>query len=1062
MSTKKEETIYDEYFRLTQQYVQEYGPRTILLLQVGKFFEMYGLITEKGSEIQGSIVKEVCEICDLKMSNPAIGITTQPNTQTRIMAGFQICYLEKYLQILTEAGITSVVYVEDKSGAEGANTKKKINRVLYNIYSSGTYIPTEETSDPKLTNNIVCIWFEKYTPLKNKTIKSISKTFTQMLMVGISAINVYSGKANIFEYETEYLKNPTTYDELERFISMYNPSEVIIISDFSEQELTSIVQYTNIKTNMIHFIEKNVDTSKENATQKRNTKVENCMKQTYINHILSKYYGEECIHICNEFYHYPVATQSFCFLLDFVNMHCPDLVKKIDIPLFNNSSDRVILANHTLKQLNIIDDMTIDAKKCGKLSSVYSFLNKCCTSMGKRRFQTTLLMPVFNEEWLETEYGMTQHMLSPKNAPFIANFRKSMGQIKDMERIARQLIMRKLSPNVMFQLYESICCIQNINVCLYESPELMDYLVPFSKETSGKSGGESGCEYIETLIQQITAFMESQLYVSLCQGETSLEKFNAIIIKRGVSNELDVLVDKYNSQLQFIEDCKLFFNHLMRISEKSPDGDFVKKHETEKGGIVLQMTNKRGQTLKRIIDHSYPQTVTIESGGLSYPITSTTIKMTASTTSMSEITFPKLDIAIKDVYKLKTEINDKMMGLYLNFMVSLENTFGNSIHQLTEYICRLDVLVCKAHIAQEYNYCRPSIDSAAEKSYVNAKELRHVLIEHIQQNELYVTNDVSIGTQCCTGILLYGTNAVGKTSIIRALGISIIMAQAGLFVPATEFIYKPYTAIYSRILGNDNLFKGLSTFAVEMSELRVILNNADNGSLVLGDELCSGTESESALSIFVAGLMELYKRQTTFLFATHFHEITNYDEIRELKGLKCMHLSVYYDKENDCLVYDRKLKEGSGTRMYGLEVCKSLYLPTDFLEKAYELRAKYHPAVQGDLSYKASSYNAKKIRGLCEMCKEEMAEETHHLQEQQYADEKGFIGSFHKNHSANLLCVCSKCHDKIHYGNGNVHKSVLDNKITKTDNKTDNETKQTEKVPNKMIKKKTTKGMLLL
>ena len=104
------------------------------------------------------------------------------------------------------------------------------------------------------------------------------------------------------------------------------------------------------------------------------------------------------------------------------------------------------------------------------------------------------------------------------------------------------------------------------------------------------------------------------------------------------------------------------------------------------------------------------------------------------------------------------------------------------------------------------------------------------------------------------GILLYGTNAVGKTSFIRALGISVIMAQAGLYVPASSYKYKPYKYIFTRILGNDNLFKGLSTFAVEMSELRTILRLADKNSLVLGDELCSGTESISAVSIFVAGV----------------------------------------------------------------------------------------------------------------------------------------------------------------------------------------------------------------
>ena len=130
--------------------------------------------------------------------------------------------------------------------------------------------------------------------------------------------------------------------------------------------------------------------------------------------------------------------------------------------------------------------------------------------------------------------------------------------------------------------------------------------------------------------------------------------------------------------------------------------------------------------------------------------------------------------------------------------------------------------------------------------------MRHCLIEHLQTNELYVANDISLGFDKCNGILLYGTNAVGKSSLIRSIGICIVLAQAGMFVPCSEFTYKPYCKIFTRILGNDDIFKGLSTFAVEMSELRTILNNSDENSLILGDELCSGTETNSAISIFLA------------------------------------------------------------------------------------------------------------------------------------------------------------------------------------------------------------------
>ena len=348
----------------------------------------------------------------------------------------------------------------------------------------------------------------------------------------------------------------------------------------------------------------------------------------------------------------------------------------------------------------------------------------------------------------------------------------------------------------------------------------------------------------------------------------------------------------------------------------------------------------------------------------------------------------------------------------------------------------MDVLLNKVYIANEYHYCRPHIITS-EKSMVQATGLRHCLIEHLQTQEIYVTNDITLGNGEEDGILLYGTNAVGKTSIIRALGIAVILAQSGCYVPCTRFIYKPYTAIYSRILGNDNIFKGLSTFAVEMSELRMILKTADQNSLILGDELCSGTEIESALSIFLSGLIHLHERNTSFIFATHFHDILNFSEMNILSRLHIKHMSVIYNRELDCLVYDRLLKNGPGNRMYGLEVCKSLHLPDEFLERAYEIRNKYYSDINSNLTHHTSHYNSQKIMGICEMCNLKMGDEVHHIQYQQWADSTGFVKHYHKNHQANLISICTKCHDLIH---------ANDRKLTPN---TDVET---------ISKKKTTKG----
>jgi DNA mismatch repair protein MutS len=285
-----------------------------------------------------------------------------------------------------------------------------------------------------------------------------------------------------------------------------------------------------------------------------------------------------------------------------------------------------------------------------------------------------------------------------------------------------------------------------------------------------------------------------------------------------------------------------------------------------------------------------------------------------------------------------------------------------------------------------------------------------------------VANDISLGTNSIDGVLLYGTNAVGKTSFIKSIGISIIMAQSGLFVPCSNFVYKPYNYIFTRIIGNDNIFKGLSTFAVEMSELRTILRLADDNSLILGDELCSGTENTSAISIFVAGIQRLYRIKSSFIFATHLHEIVDYEEITSLKSVVLKHMAVVYDKQQDLLIYDRKLRDGPGNNMYGLEVCKSLSLPDDFLEAAYNIRMKYNPGTGSMLSLSSSHFNAKKIMNLCEQCGINMGTEVHHLQFQNMANDDNIIinedgSSFHKNNLANLATLCEACHDKIHKQN---------------------------------------------
>jgi DNA mismatch repair protein MutS len=984
-------SIYEKYLDHTRNYQQQYGQKTIVLMMVGSFYEVYGLKSATG-DVSGSEILAFSQVCQMNISEKK---KVSVEGKTVLMAGFPEYILERYLQKLSEAGFTSVVIIQDEENSVNGDKKKHI---VHSIHSAGTFIPYE-TEQPKLSNNIMCVWMSSYS--------SLVKTRPQ-IVYGISVINIFTGKSFIFEHKTTFENNPTTFDELERAISVYNPCEIILLYDLAkitEKEsalIKNIKSYAGIDCDSVHEL-----------CIRENRKTENCMKEQYVVQLLETFFGSECYETCEEFSRFQVATQSFCYLLNFIQEHNPALVKKIHTPTFGSTSVNAILANHTLKQLNIIDDKSADSVRSGKYSSVLNFLNRASTSIGKRRIQELLTSPVFDEEWLSSEYDMISHMVSAENYHFVAFFRKQLADVIDLEKIMRQILVRKISPSTVFRLYDSVLKIQQIHTCLLENQTLMDYLP--NSETL-----ESSCSIVLSSIQNF-------LVIDACKNiNTTTSVVSEHIIQPGIDSELDSMMLEYKSATECMNNIHRFFNMVMRASLNLPDeSDYVKINTTEKSGSSLQITKTRAKVLKQLLDKNEYVGMPCFRGILTNVKAGTVmfnnnliefgdLKFKPATTTAEEIAFDQLTKLTAKILRLEHSIERKTSLLYAEFVEKvLETNCYEHIDKIVEYVASLDVLQTKTYVAKENRYCRPQI-ADSEVSFVNAVGIRHCLIEHIQQNEIYVANDVEISSG---GILLYGTNAVGKTSLIRAIGIATIMAQCGFFVPCSEFRFKPYRSFYTRILGNDNLYKGLSTFGVEMSELRVILKNADQHSLILGDELCSGTETQSALSIFVAGLMKLHEQRSSFLFATHFHEIVDYEEIQKMDRLLLKHMAVHYDHELDCLIYDRLLKDGPGDSMYGLEVCKSLHLPTEFLDKAFEIRNKYFPEKAGTLGQKTSHYNPNKVRSLCEMCNKALSTEVHHLEMQKNADKDGFIDgtAVHKNHKANLMALCEECHQKTHH-----------------------------------------------
>ncbi|MDD2367810.1 MAG: hypothetical protein PHQ90_00830 [Sulfuricurvum sp.] len=281
-----------------------------------------------------------------------------------------------------------------------------------------------------------------------------------------------------------------------------------------------------------------------------------------------------------------------------------------------------------------------------------------------------------------------------------------------------------------------------------------------------------------------------------------------------------------------------------------------------------------------------------------------------------------------------------------------------SLIRLTiDWVAQIDVAVASAVNAQKYALVRPTIIESSKENFLQISGLRHLLVE--AQGIAYVPNDIVMGDRDhldlpypdtvmldskvhdganIRGVLLYGINSSGKSSLMKSIGIAVSLAQSGFFVPAKAMKFSLFDGVYTRIQSRDNVAKSLSTFGVEMLELNAIFSSATSRSLILGDEISHGTETLSAVSIVASTIMELSRKGSLFLMTTHLHQLSMISELSRLREVVNLHLSVHYNAESDRLIYDRILKPGRGSSVYGLEFAESLHMNPHFLQNAKRLR----------------------------------------------------------------------------------------------------------------------------
>jgi DNA mismatch repair protein MutS len=388
----------------------------------------------------------------------------------------------------------------------------------------------------------------------------------------------------------------------------------------------------------------------------------------------------------------------------------------------------------------------------------------------------------------------------------------------------------------------------------------------------------------------------------------------------------------------------------------------------------------------------------------------------------TKIFIPSVSAKSKNIDDILTELQDILHTYYDKELGTIESKYIDVLKKLSLYISQVDFIKSNAKVSDRYCYTKPVIEQK-ERSFVKCTKLRHPIIERIKSDIEYIPHDICLGdvdNNEVDGMLIYGINSSGKSSLMKAVGISIILAQAGMYVPAESFAYSPFKSLFARISANDNLFKGLSSFALEMNELNAIMKRTGPNTLVIGDEVCRGTEHPSAMAIVISTLEVLAKSKSLFLFATHLHEIVKYDKIKKLKNVKAFHLTVEYDEQNSRLIFDRKLKEGSGKSVYGVTVAKHIIKDNKFIKSMEDILntiLNRNPKILND---KTSKYNSNIYVNCCEVCKKEFTDseqfDTHHINNQ-----KDCVNGFVKikpyipmNNECNLVVLCKECHIKVH------------------------------------------------
>ncbi|MBO8155152.1 MAG: DNA mismatch repair protein MutS [Bacillaceae bacterium] len=521
-------------------------------------------------------------------------------------------------------------------------------------------------------------------------------------------------------------------------------------------------------------------------------------------------------------------------------------------------------------------EITETIRKKGKEGSLLWVLDQTVTAMGSRLLKKWLDRPLLNREEIEIRHSQVEGLIEQ----FFEreSLREALDQVYDLERLAGRVSYGNVHARDLVQLRKS----------LEQIPLIIETLRSFKQKN------------LKQLADEINPLAEvKELLVQSIVDEPPLSIKEGGIIKDGFNPKLDEYRNASRNGKQWIAEFE-------RQEREQTGIKSLKVGYNKVFGYYIEVTKAN---LHLLPEGKYERKQTL--------------------TNAERYISPEL----KEKETLILEAEEKSEELEYQIFIDIREQIKQYIPQLqklAEQISKIDVLQSFARVSEQNQYTRPSFIQGAVLSIQSG---RHPVVEQVMKEGAFVPNDVHMDLETSV-LLITGPNMAGKSTYMRQVALTVIMAQVGCFVPCSAAELPIFDQIFTRIGAADDLVSGQSTFMVEMLEANHALSHATEKSLILLDEIGRGTSTYDGMALAQAIIEYIHENiGAKTLFSTHYHELTSLEE--SLSGLKNIHVKA--EEHDGEVVFLHQIQPGAADESYGIHVAKLAGLPQLLIQRANQI-----------------------------------------------------------------------------------------------------------------------------